>query len=110
MYIKQKKLMSKCRACGNENALDGSHRAGTQLMKQLPKDMSEIDNGAGKDGKKEEDGKKEQDKEEVESGGEEKDKKDKKKSKKSKKEEVEAEEEPAVEEEGIKIDSEEIGK
>jgi hypothetical protein len=112
MYIKQKKLMSKCRACGNENALDGSHRAGTQLMKQLPKDMSEIDNGAGKDGSKKdgEDGKKEQDKEEVESGGEEKDKKDKKKSKKSKKEEVEAEEEPAVEEEGIKIDSEEIGK
>lgn len=43
MFIKQKKLMSKCRACGNENILDGSHRAGTQLMKNLPKDMSEID-------------------------------------------------------------------
>ena len=43
MYIKQKRLMSKCRACGTENTLDDTHRAGTQLMKNLPKDMSEID-------------------------------------------------------------------
>ncbi len=43
MFIRQKKLMSKCRACGNENTLDDMHRAGAQLMKNLPKDMSEID-------------------------------------------------------------------
>lgn len=42
MFIKQKKLMAKCRACGTENKLDDTHRAGTQLMKNLPKDMSEI--------------------------------------------------------------------
>jgi hypothetical protein len=29
MFVKQKKLMSKCRACGTEMTLDGSHRAGT---------------------------------------------------------------------------------
>lgn len=42
MYIKQKGLHSKCRACGNDQQLDHMHRAGTQLMKQLPKNMSEI--------------------------------------------------------------------
>lgn len=100
MYIKQKKLMSKCRACGNENSLDGSHRAGTQLMKQLPKDMSEIDQG--KDGKKAEESKQESSK--AESGDDEK--KDKKKKKKA---EIEEEEEP-LQDEGVKLDSEEIGK
>lgn len=43
MYVNKKQLMSKCRACGNMQQLDGMHRAGTQLMKQLPKNMSEID-------------------------------------------------------------------
>lgn len=38
--------MAKCRACGTINQLDGTHRAGAQLMKQLPKNMSEIDAGA----------------------------------------------------------------
>jgi hypothetical protein len=75
MFIKQKKLMSKCRACGNENMLDGSHRAGTQLMKNLPKDMSEIDQQK-KDPKEESKG--EAAKEE---SGEEGEKKEKKKEK-----------------------------
>lgn len=85
--------MSKCRACGNESILDGSHRAGTQLMKNLPKEMSEIDTHK-KDNKEEEskgDGKVDSD-----------DEKDKKK--KKKKDEEVSEEEP------ITIDSEEIGK
>lgn len=44
MYVsKQKKLMSKCRACGNENLLDDSHRAGTHLMRHVPTNMDEID-------------------------------------------------------------------
>lgn len=43
MYIKQKSLQSKCRACGTINNLDSTHRSGIQLMKQLPKNMSEID-------------------------------------------------------------------
>ena len=46
MFVKQKKLMAKCRACGNEQQLDSMHRAGTQLMKNVPTDMDEI--GAGK--------------------------------------------------------------
>ena len=46
--------MSKCRACGNENQLDDMHRAGTQLMKNLPKDMSEIEQPK-KDGDKKHD-------------------------------------------------------
>jgi hypothetical protein len=54
MYIKQKRLMSKCRACGNESLLDDTHRAGTQLMKNLPKDMSEIDSKKQEDKKTEE--------------------------------------------------------
>ncbi len=111
MYIKQKKLMSKCRACGNENILDGMHRAGTQLMKQLPKEMSEIDNP--KDGgKKDEDGKAEAGKGEESDGDgkkEKKEKKEKKDKKSKKKAEAEEEEEP-LQEEGIKLDSEEIGK
>lgn len=93
MFIKQKKLMSKCRACGNENILDGSHRAGTQLMKNLPKDMSEIDSHKN-DNKEENKG----DDNKVDSD----DEKDKKK--KKKKDEEVSEEEP------ITIDSEEIGK
>ena len=95
MFIKQKKLMSKCRACGNEMILDGSHRAGIQLMKQLPKDMSEIDK---KDSKEE--SKIEQSKD----SGDEGDKKDKKKKKKDEEEEEE------FQEEGLSIESEEIGK
>lgn len=44
MYIKQKtNLHAKCRACGNDQILDSMHRAGIQLMKKLPKNMSEID-------------------------------------------------------------------
>ena len=45
MYIKAKNLHAKCRACGNDQALDSMHRAGSYLMKQLPKNMSEIDVG-----------------------------------------------------------------
>ena len=36
-------MYSKCRTCGHINTLDSSHRAGAQLMKQMPKNMSEID-------------------------------------------------------------------
>ena len=111
MFIKQKKLMSKCRACGNESQLDDTHRAGTQLMKNLPKDMSEIDSkkaSTTEEKKTEEtkDGKTV--KEDGEGSGEE-DKKEKKK-KKKKDGAAEEEEEQPVEEEGIKLDSEEIGK
>jgi len=111
MFIKQKKLMSKCRACGNESQLDDAHRAGTQLMKNLPKDMSEIDSkkaGAAEEKKAEEakgDGKAKQDDGEASA---EEDKKEKKK-KKKKDAAPEEEEEPVIEE-GIKLDSEEIGK
>ena len=102
--------MSKCRACGTENMLDDTHRAGTQLMKNLPKDMSEIDSKKQgedkktteeiKDGKSNADGGKDD-----EGSGDE----DKKERKKKKKNIAEEEEEPVVEE-GIKLDSEEIGK
>jgi hypothetical protein len=96
MFVKQKKLMSKCRACGNENLLDGSHRAGAQLMKQLPKDMSEIDAKGKEDSKQPE----------APSGeAAEEEKKEKKK-----KTAVEAAPEEQAPEEGLKIDSEEIGK
>lgn len=110
MYIKQKRLMSKCRACGTENMLDDTHRAGTQLMKNLPKDMSEIDSKKQEDKKTTEETKEvkpngEGGKEEEGSGDD-----DKKERKKKKKKDVEEEEEPVVEEEGIKLDSEEIGK
>lgn len=112
MFIKQKRLMSKCRACGNESTLDDMHRAGLQLMKNLPKDMSEIDTSKKqsqedkktteetKVGKINGDGGKE-----AEGSGED----EKKEKKKKKKKEAEQEEEPVVEE-GIKLDSEEIGK
>jgi hypothetical protein len=100
MFIKQKRLMSKCRACGNENLLDDAHRAGSQLMKNLPKDMSEID-------VKKED-KKAEEKEEKEEENDDKEE-EKKEKKKKKKVEAEEEEEPA-QEDGIKLDSEEIGK
>lgn len=106
MFIKQKKLMSKCRACGTENQLDDTHRAGTQLMKNLPKDMSEIDSKKTEDKKTEET--KEGGKAEEDGSGDEDDKKDKKKKKKATT--VEEEEEQPPEEEGIKLDSEEIGK
>jgi hypothetical protein len=101
--------MSKCRACGTENMLDDTHRAGTQLMKNLPKDMSEIDSKKQED-KKTEDAKDpkpnaEGGKEEEGSGDD-----DMKERKKKKKKDAKEEEEPVVEEEGIKLDSEEIGK
>lgn len=41
--VKQKQLQSKCRACGNINQLDSTHRAGIHISKNLPKNMSEID-------------------------------------------------------------------
>jgi len=47
--------MSKCRACGTEGVLDDAHRAGTTLMKNLPKDMSEIDSKKPTDEVKKED-------------------------------------------------------
>lgn len=44
MYVsKQKKFMSKCRSCGNENPLDDTHRAGSHLSKHVPKNMDEIE-------------------------------------------------------------------
>jgi len=98
MFIKQKKfLMSKCRACGNENTLDSTHRAGAQLLKQIGqpswKEVIEIEK------KKKEDPS-------VQPGSKEEDKVDPNKRKK--------EEEPVEEEpdqlETIRIDSEEIGK
>jgi hypothetical protein len=46
MYLNKKSLQSKCRACGTINNLDSNHRSGKQLMKQLPKNMSEIDGNA----------------------------------------------------------------
>ena len=93
MFIRQKKLMSKCRACGHEMALDSFHKAGIQLIKQLPKDMSEIDVQ-----------KKEVKPQEVKSEDEE-DKKDKKKKKK-----LEEKDEEVSQEDGMTINSEEIGK
>lgn len=103
--------MSKCRACGHETQLDDAHRAGTQLMKNLPKDMSEIDSkkagaGAAEEKKAEEpkDGKGAA--EDGEASAEE----DKKEKKKKKKKEAEEEEEIPAQEDGIKLDSEEIGK
>ena len=53
MFIKHKRLMCKCRACGTEGQLDDAHRAGTTLMKNLPKDMSEIDTKKEEDSDKE---------------------------------------------------------
>ena len=88
MFIKHKRLMCKCRACGTEGQLDDAHRAGTTLMKNLPKDMSEIDTKKPNDDKK----------------GEEE---DSDKEKKPKKAEVADEE---LKEEDMKLDSEEIGK
>jgi len=107
--------MSKCRACGNESQLDDAHRAGTQLMKNLPKDMSEIESkktggatGGAEEKKAEEakDGGKAP-KENGEASGDD-DKKEKKK--KKKKDAAEEEEDQPVDEEGIKLDSEEVGK
>jgi hypothetical protein len=43
LYVKLKQLQSKCRACGNINILDSTHRAGIHISKNLPKNMSEID-------------------------------------------------------------------
>ena len=40
---KQKELKARCRACGTVSSLDSSHRAGVALLKNLPKNMSEID-------------------------------------------------------------------
>lgn len=57
MFIKGKSLQSKCRACGTINNLDSTHRSGIQLMKQLPKNMSEID-GSKNDAESQGDGKK----------------------------------------------------
>lgn len=111
MYIKQKRLMSKCRACGTENMLDDTHRAGTQLMKNLPKDMSEIDSSKKQDDKKTTTEETKEAKPNGEGGKEDEGSgdDDKKERKKKKKKEAEEEEEPLVEE-GIKLDSEEIGK
>ena len=90
MFVKQKKLMAKCRACGHEFQLDSTHRAGTHLMKQLPKEMSEIDQK-----------KKEETKIEASEDGE----------KRAKKvEEAEVAEEEDTKAPGLQIDSEEIGK
>ena len=104
--------MAKCRACGTESQLDDTHRAGSQLMKNLPKDMSEIkveDKKAEEDGGKAKDGGKDGGKDAKEEDGEASGEEEKKDKKKKKKKDIEEEEEP-VPEEGIKLDSEEIGK
>jgi hypothetical protein len=43
MYLKQKNLHARCRACGHDQMLDSTHRAGSYLANELPKNMSEID-------------------------------------------------------------------
>jgi hypothetical protein len=96
MYLNKKSLQSKCRACGTINNLDSNHRSGKQLMKQLPKNMSEIDgNAAGQAGETKTKKKKEEEDEE--------DKDDEESKKKAK-----AEDE--LIEEGINLESEEVGK
>lgn len=120
--------MAKCRACGTENQLDDTHRAGTQLMKNLPKDMSEIESkgkGGAQEEKKTEEGKDGKPIKEGEASDGEEDKKEKKKKKKKdgaeageeegaekkkKKKDAEEEEEEPAQEEGMKLDSDEIGK
>lgn len=90
-------LKGHCRACGAETKLDSIHRVGQFLMKNLPKNMSEItgkDAGAVEEKKKTKKGKKKG--EEAEEGGEEK-KKGKKKKKKPTGEEQNKEEEKKVE-------------
>jgi hypothetical protein len=49
--VKQKQLFSTCRACGNQNQLDGNHRAGAYLIKANHKGMSEIEDKDKKKGK-----------------------------------------------------------
>ena len=83
MSIKQKKLlMAKCRACGHEQQLDTNHKAGAQLLKQLPKYHHDIEKTFSKKP------------EEEDKGGD----------------DNSANEEPAEVQEQIGLDSEEIGK
>jgi translation initiation factor 5 len=51
LYItKQRQLMGRCRACSTVNTLDGMHKAGAYLIKEMPKNMDEIGgNPAGED-------------------------------------------------------------
>jgi hypothetical protein len=51
IFVKQKQLFSTCRACGNTNNLDGSHRAGAYLIKANHKGTNEIDDKDKKKGK-----------------------------------------------------------
>lgn len=102
MFLKQKKLMAKCRACGHEQQLDSTHRAGTHLMKQLPKEMSEIET-------KKEEKKVEEQPSEGKAAGDGEAKKEKK-AKKSKVVEEQAPEEVEQGSTALRPDSEEIGK
>ena len=52
MFVKQKQLLSTCRACGNQNQLDSMSRAGAYLMKVDLKGQSEIDANGGTSGSK----------------------------------------------------------
>lgn len=100
LFLKQKQLASKCRACGTIQQLDSTHRAGAQLMKQLPKDMSEIEAKDTKEGKaasKEESTPSQESSQTAETATDEKKKKKKK-------------EEDVFATEALTIESEEIGK
>ena len=113
MFVKQKKLMAKCRACGNEQQLDSMHRAGTQLMKNVPTDMDEIGAGKKKVKPTAEEAKQPEAEQPKEPEGDEEVKEKKKKKKKKVAEGATPNDEVAQvpEEVGIlKLDSEEIGK
>lgn len=98
MYIKQKNLHAKCRACGNDQILDSTHRAGAQLMKNLPKNMSEIDATAASAGVA-------ADTKKLKAGVEEEKAEESKKTKKKKEENLDK-----LDDEVLALDSEEICK
>ena len=86
LFGEKKVLKCKCRACGKIKKLDNSHKVVGHILKNIPKDMSEIDGDMAGEEADEKDGKKKK-----------KDKKDKKE-KKSKKSKKEAEKEAEGEE------------
>jgi translation initiation factor 5 len=66
LFSVKKELKARCRACGSTFTLDSTHRAGVALLKNLPKNMSEIEGveetaANDKDDKKKKDKKKKTD-------------------------------------------------
>ena len=53
MFTKNKQLQAVCRACGNIQTLDSTHKAGNYLQKSVPKNMSEIDTKKAEENEKE---------------------------------------------------------